>query len=78
MNVALAVLMVRSCGQPDPKPTLLPLLCGYFPGIPHNLPHFDQNRIVASSEIQSADLSPGNDEGTAQFTMGTFQIGHRM
>jgi hypothetical protein len=50
-------------GQLDSETGPLPFSRRRGPGIPHDLPHFRQHRIVAAPEIQSADLPPGNDEG---------------
>jgi hypothetical protein len=66
----------RSGSELEPEPGLPPFSRRHVSGVPQDLPHFRQHRIVTSPEIQSPDISPGNNEGGAQFATGTFQIGH--
>jgi hypothetical protein len=58
------------------RTALLTILCGDLSCIPQRRSQFVQNRIVASPEIQPTDFASGDDQRSAQFMMGTLQIGH--
>jgi hypothetical protein len=55
----------RLRGEIYSEPGFLAFVCRYLPRVVRDLAHFHQNRIILPPEVQSSDLPPREDEGSA-------------